>query len=342
MLDLRPNASSSKLSRPRPRRRSVDRFRLPRTDEPLVDLPLTPAREQPRERPAERPSELRRDWPPASVRSQEQPAARSREQPRERPTERPSELRRDWPPASVRSQEQPAVRSREQPRERPAERPSELRRDWPPASVRPQEQPAARSREQPRERPAERPSELRRDWPPASVRPPEQPQRLPEPVRHWPPEPPEQLREPRPISKSTEPAFEPHLETPRRGTFYWITPLLATVLFAIGIAHVLYLKVSNIDYFWYRPWANTYSLLISFYILSRFFLSVFYRPPREVNYKPTVSAVIACKNEEDSIARTIECLYASDYPAQRFEVIAVNDGSTDRTLDEMRRMKQRY
>ncbi len=129
---------------------------------------------------------------------------------------------------------------------------------------------------------------------------------------------------------------------PRGGVGYWLIPLPATALFAAGVVEVGYLKLANIDYFWYRPFANAYSLLISFYILSRFFLSAFYRPPRNVNYRPTVSAVIACKNEERSIARTIHCLFASDYPVQLFEVIAVNDGSTDGTLQEMQRVKEFY
>jgi hyaluronan synthase len=123
---------------------------------------------------------------------------------------------------------------------------------------------------------------------------------------------------------------------------YCVVPLAAILLFAAGIAHVLVLKSANVEYFWYRPLSNAYSLLISFYILSRFFLSAFYRPPRDVGYRPTVSAVIACKNEEASIGRTIDCLYASDYPAELLEVIAVNDGSTDGTLEEMRRAQRRH
>jgi hyaluronan synthase len=121
-----------------------------------------------------------------------------------------------------------------------------------------------------------------------------------------------------------------------------LLPLLAIVLFAAGVSHVLVLKAANVHYFWYRPVANVYSLLISFYILSRFFLSVFYRPPRRPGYRPSVSVVIACKNEEESIGRTIDCVYASDYPAELVEVVAVNDGSTDGTLLEMQRAAQRH
>ena len=48
---------------------------------------------------------------------------------------------------------------------------------------------------------------------------------------------------------------------------------------------------------------------------------------------PFVSVTLAAYNEDKVIARTLDALRASDYPASRLEVIAVNDGSTDTTLD---------
>jgi biofilm PGA synthesis N-glycosyltransferase PgaC len=51
---------------------------------------------------------------------------------------------------------------------------------------------------------------------------------------------------------------------------------------------------------------------------------------------PFVSVVLAAYNEEAVISRTLTELWRSDYPASRFEVIAVNDGSTDNTLQIMR------
>lgn len=47
---------------------------------------------------------------------------------------------------------------------------------------------------------------------------------------------------------------------------------------------------------------------------------------------PFVSVTIAAYNEAKVVSRTLDALRASDYPASRFEVIAVNDGSTDDTL----------
>jgi hyaluronan synthase len=124
--------------------------------------------------------------------------------------------------------------------------------------------------------------------------------------------------------------------------FYALAPWAALVLFVLGTANVVYLKTGNAFYFWYSPFANLYSLLISGYILSRFVLSQFYVPPRDTGYRPSVTVVIACKNEEESIGRTIDCIHESDYPREKLEVIAVNDGSTDGTLDEMRRAESRH
>ena len=51
---------------------------------------------------------------------------------------------------------------------------------------------------------------------------------------------------------------------------------------------------------------------------------------------PFVSVVLAAYNEEKVITRTLDVLRESDYPAEKFEVVAVNDGSTDATLEILR------
>jgi hyaluronan synthase len=53
------------------------------------------------------------------------------------------------------------------------------------------------------------------------------------------------------------------------------------------------------------------------------------------DYEPTVSFVIPCKNEEKEIYNTMKSCVNVKYPKQKIEVIAVNDGSTDNTLNEM-------
>lgn len=58
----------------------------------------------------------------------------------------------------------------------------------------------------------------------------------------------------------------------------------------------------------------------------------------DFNY-PNVSFIIAAKNEEDSIFKTIETCMQSDYSAG-IECIAVDDGSTDKTYAEMQRASE--
>src|SRR3954467_6642441 len=55
--------------------------------------------------------------------------------------------------------------------------------------------------------------------------------------------------------------------------------------------------------------------------------------------RPGVSIVIAARNEGSRLAARIENLLALDYPASRREIIIVSDGSTDDTLDVLRRYR---
>lgn len=51
------------------------------------------------------------------------------------------------------------------------------------------------------------------------------------------------------------------------------------------------------------------------------------------HYTPSVSVLVPAYNEEKTIATSLQSVLASDYPD--FEVIVINDGSTDRTEDEL-------
>jgi cellulose synthase/poly-beta-1,6-N-acetylglucosamine synthase-like glycosyltransferase len=61
--------------------------------------------------------------------------------------------------------------------------------------------------------------------------------------------------------------------------------------------------------------------------------------PRPVNaapITPTVSVVVAARNEESNIGRKLDNLLAADYPADRLQIVVVSDGSTDRTDEIVR------
>lgn len=47
---------------------------------------------------------------------------------------------------------------------------------------------------------------------------------------------------------------------------------------------------------------------------------------------PTVSMLVPCWNEERTVGKTIESLLALDYPADKLEIVVIDDGSKDKTL----------
>lgn len=58
------------------------------------------------------------------------------------------------------------------------------------------------------------------------------------------------------------------------------------------------------------------------------------------DHLPMMSVIIPAYNEELTIARTLESVRASNYPAAKFEVIVVNDGSADRTKETVQTFKR--
>lgn len=111
--------------------------------------------------------------------------------------------------------------------------------------------------------------------------------------------------------------------------------LFLSILGIALLAVAIFIKLNNLTYFWYQPWVNLYSVAVGAFILSRFIIAAFYVAPPDVGFQPTAGVVIAGRNEGDSIGKTIGRIYAEGYPHDRLEVVVVNDGSTDNTLDEM-------
>lgn len=56
---------------------------------------------------------------------------------------------------------------------------------------------------------------------------------------------------------------------------------------------------------------------------------------------PSVSIIVPAYNEEEFIGDTLEALLDQDYPEDLLTIIAVNDGSEDNTLEEMKKYKDR-
>ncbi len=59
----------------------------------------------------------------------------------------------------------------------------------------------------------------------------------------------------------------------------------------------------------------------------------------ELTRHPSVAIIVPCWNENTTVHATLESLLALDYPKDKLQVIAVDDGSTDTTWQEMLKYK---
>lgn len=115
------------------------------------------------------------------------------------------------------------------------------------------------------------------------------------------------------------------------------------VLFMLSIYSVWIFKFATIKEIDNSTFFAIYSISVSIYILSRFLLAHFYIPEKphfDKSYEPTISFAVPSKNEEENIRETILRIAETDYPKHKFNIIAINDGSTDNTLYEMNEAKK--
>ncbi len=84
------------------------------------------------------------------------------------------------------------------------------------------------------------------------------------------------------------------------------------------------------------------SLYFEVFLLVSFLRKKFERTtaPLEVA-QPRVAVIVPCYNEERTVTATIESLLALDYPVEKIEIIAVDDGSCDDTLAILRGFEPR-
>src|SRR5437764_10652637 len=57
---------------------------------------------------------------------------------------------------------------------------------------------------------------------------------------------------------------------------------------------------------------------------------------------PFVSVIVPVRNEAGFIAATLSQLFAQDYPAERFEILVADGGSTDDTRAVVSRLAERH
>ena len=117
------------------------------------------------------------------------------------------------------------------------------------------------------------------------------------------------------------------------------------IVFAFLIS-IIFLSIMLIKGYTSNGWSLVYfwTIFVTTFMSSRVIGSIFYKIPSEKDesYNPLITFIIPSKNEEKAIYHTISSCFAVNYPKKKIEVIAINDGSTDNTLNEMNRAKKDF
>jgi hyaluronan synthase len=134
------------------------------------------------------------------------------------------------------------------------------------------------------------------------------------------------------------------------GLYGYRTGLIVTGAFVL-ISLIIIKSKTSYD-FYVNPMLLMYTIFITSFEISRLMGAMMFKRSlsriieigNEINpdFEPKVSFVIPCKNEEKTIATTIQKCYEADYPKNKIEVVIINDGSTDKTLDELMKCKKKF
>jgi hyaluronan synthase len=131
---------------------------------------------------------------------------------------------------------------------------------------------------------------------------------------------------------------------------------LSLVSSAIAVLFfVLLVKTKTTTEILIDPYFFAYTIFVTVFALSRLISAMLYEKSfatlntkaknedeDEKKHEPTVAFIIPCMNEERDIINTIGKCFQVDYPMDKVEVIVVNDGSTDGTLDVLKSLKKDY
>jgi len=112
-------------------------------------------------------------------------------------------------------------------------------------------------------------------------------------------------------------------------------------LCAAALVGVLAWKIRFLETGWCSAW-HLYSLNVTCYVCVLFALALRYKPRRERTFEPELSIVLPVKNEEQVIGQAMSSCYEAAYPAEKRQVIVINDGSTDRTGAALEALRTRY
>ena len=128
------------------------------------------------------------------------------------------------------------------------------------------------------------------------------------------------------------------LETPaktKRGLLNRSLQWFSASYLLLVLVGILYYRTTATHLLRDDPIFAVYGLIVAAYLLSRFVISIFYRPHPDVGFEPNIAIVVPGFNEEEDVGNSLKSLLDVDYPIDKLQIVSVDDGSTDNTLAAM-------
>ncbi|MBN1390090.1 MAG: glycosyltransferase [Candidatus Thermoplasmatota archaeon] len=85
-----------------------------------------------------------------------------------------------------------------------------------------------------------------------------------------------------------------------------------------------------------------YSILILIYLPTRVILYTLYKPFEDRGNRPMVTVIVPAFNEGSFVRKTLKALVNVNYPRDKMQIIAIDDGSCDDTYRHMLSVARRY
>ena len=104
------------------------------------------------------------------------------------------------------------------------------------------------------------------------------------------------------------------VDVPTQRIFVWQNSGFTRVMFTLGMA---------------------FAIFTTLYMLLQAVLAAFYRAkkPLDDDQLPECTVIVPAYNESEGVLATLESILELDYPAEKLEIIAINDGSKDDTWE---------
>lgn len=124
-----------------------------------------------------------------------------------------------------------------------------------------------------------------------------------------------------------------------KSTFDRALQWFAALYLLAVLGGILYYRLTATHTIKHTVYLAVYGIVVAIYLLTRFTLSLFYKSHPDAGMEPRIAIVAPGFNEERAVRASLNSLLDGGYPEDKLEIVAINDGSTDNTLEEMNKAR---